>query len=668
MTINYQNLNYTNLYEAARISRGICLDVLKLSKSGHIGLPLGCAEIGAFLFGAGLIYNTDNPLWINRDRFVLSAGHGSLFLYSWLYLSGYNITLNDLKNFRQINSKTPGHPEFNPNIGIESTTGPLGQGIGNAVGMAISSKRAIEKLNNTIINNNIICLFGDGCVQEGVSLESFSLASHLGLDNLIFIYDYNNVTLDGYLPQAQNENTKLKFQSMGYDVFEINGHNIEELSLVYTQCKNLKNSKPKLIIAKTIIGKGIKELEGNYKAHGEFGLKYIDKAKKELGFNDNSFYVSDNIKNFFNDHKKNLTKIYTKWVNNFTQWKLNNKNKVLFLNKDIVNYQNMVQEIPSFDENEHIATRNAGKIILNYIHLNNNTIIGGAADLSSSTKTYLDNASNLTKNNFKGSNIFFGVREHAMAAISNGISFYGLFHPFCSTFLVFSDYMRPAIRLSALSNISVIYIFTHDSIGVGEDGPTHQPVETMSSLRLIPNLDVIRPADAEETVGAFLKAYSNINNPTALILSRQNLPIIKNINFLTKRNGVFKGAYIVKKETKLLDLIIISTGSEVSLVIESVNELDLNISSAIRIVSMPSFEVFDKQNKQYQEHILPSECDKRISVEAGVTSLWHKYVGNKGIMIGVNQFGKSGPIKSVFNEFGISKQNIIENIKKYIKI
>lgn len=663
---NKNELNIHILELAAKEARGLAMDAVAACNSGHLGLPLGCAEIGAVLFGHILKFNPDDPKWLNRDRFVLSAGHGSMFLYAWLHLSGYPLSLQDLKDFRKTYSKTPGHPESIETLGVECTTGPLGQGVGNSVGMAIAAKMAEAHFNTAdqkIFDHNIVCLCGDGDMQEGVSSEACALAGRQGLDNLILIYDSNDVTLDADASKTQLENTLERFDAYGFDVQMIDGHNMYQFLEVFDSAKRKKDGKPKLIIAKTLIGQGIPEVAGSSKAHGEAGAKFVPNARKELGLPEERFYVSQEVKNYFAQWKEKQIANYQEWQKLFNSWKSNNPElaKKLEAGVKLEVPKDLLEKIPEFPKDAKLATRASGGKALNAIAQVMPLVISGSADLHGSTKNYIDKGGDFDRDCRTGRNIYFGIREHAMGAIVNGFGYYGIFRASGATFLTFSDYMRPSIRLAALSELPVFFIFTHDSVGVGEDGPTHQPIEQINSLRLIPNLDVIRPGDAEETAGAFVAALQRIEGPTALILSRQDLPILSEIPVQERRQGALQGGYIAKKESGKLETIIIATGSELHLALAAAKEL----GEGIRVVSMPCTERFERQTTEYKETILPPSCRKRVAIEAGTTELWHQYVGLEGKVIGINQFGLSGPGSEVLKELGITTHSLINAIKSF---
>ena len=652
-----------SLQNAANDACGLALDAIASANSGHLGMPLGCSKIGAALFGKLLRLNPQKPTWINRDRFVLSAGHGSMFLYAWLHFSGYDISLEDIKNFRKTGSKTAGHPEFNQNIEIECTTGPLGQGVANAVGMAVSCKKLAAIFNTDdqkIIDNNIVCLCGDGCLQEGVAIEACSIAGHWKLDNLIIILDANDVTLDGNLSKSQSENVAKKYEAMGFEVFEANGNDILNFITTYNSAKFSKKNCPKLLITKTVIGRGIPDVEGTNKAHGAYGTKFLQETKKALGLPDKEFYVSTTTKEFFKNRQHAWQDEFKKWEKTFLRWE--EKNPDLAKQLDEIETHKYIEynKIPT-SEKEKISTRAASGEILNIISDENKFIVSGSADLFSSNCNYIKDCGDFSDKNPLGRNLFFGIREHAMAAISNGISYDGKFLPVCATFLAFSDYMRGAIRVAALAKIRTIFILTHDSIAVGEDGPTHQPVEIVSSLRCVPNLDVVRPATYEETVGAWELAIENHNRPTALILSRQDLPKIDEIPAKTQREGTLKGAYIALHEKGKLEAIIIASGSELHIAINVANVLH-----GVRVVSMPCMEAFDRQLDSYKNSVLPPFCKKRISIEAGIAQPWYKHIGSDGIAVSVENFGFSGQPKDLMDHFGITEKNLQNIVTKML--
>jgi transketolase len=658
------SLNIEILSRAATQARGLCMDAVQASQSGHLGLPLGCAEMGAVLYGYALKHNPDKPRWIGRDFFVLSAGHGSMFLYAWLHLSGYDLPMSEIKRFRQLHSKTPGHPEFGETPGVECTTGPLGQGVGNATGIAVAMKMAAARFNtdeHRIFDQHVICLAGDGCMQEGVASEASAFAGHFGLDNLILIYDSNSVTLDAAAKVTQSEDTGARFKAYGFDVQEIDGHDMQQFLDSLNIAKERNNGKPQFIIAHTLIGKGIPEVAGTHKAHGEAGAKYVDAARKALGLPDEHYFVSQEVRDYFAGHKKKLLADYDCWEKIYDDWRSKNPDKAKMLDDGIERKVpgDLLSKIPEFPKDAKLATRKAGSEALQPIAQAVPLLMSGSADLHGSTLNYIKDGEDFTRNNPKGRNIHFGIREHGMCAILNGISYHGLFRASGATFLVFTDYCRASIRLSALARLPNIYIFTHDSIGVGEDGPTHEPVETVSSVRLIPHIDVIRPADPEETAGAFAAAVQRTDGPTLLALTRQVVPILNDVDVKARRGGVARGGYIAKEEKGKLDLIIMSCGSELQHALAAAKAL----GDGVRVVSMPCFERFRRESEKYREEVLPKSCRRRVAIEAGVPEIWYEYVGLDGKVIGLHEFGLSAPGAEVMKERGIDAEHVIEAAK-----
>ena len=654
------------LSQAANQARGLAMDAVHACQSGHLGLPLGAAEIGAVLYGHALQHNPDRPRWINRDRFVLSAGHGSMFLYAWLHLSGYEVSLDDLKAFRKLHSKTPGHPEFRETPGVEATTGPLGQGIGNAVGMAVSAKMAEAHFNtpeHTIFDHHVIALAGDGCMQEGVALEAVAFAGHQGLDNLILIYDANEVTLDAMADKTQSDNTAMRFKSLKWDVQTIDGHDLAAILKAVNKAKRAKSGRPQLIIAKTIIGKGIAEVQGTAKGHGEGGAKFIDGAKATLGLPvDQHFFVSEEVRAYFASHKARLIRQCNRWHKTYRAWRDANPAKAQLLETAGLasDAATLLAAMPAFPADSKLATRAAGKAVLQPLAAKLPLLIGGSADLYGSTLNHIADSPDFEPASRSGRNIRFGIREHAMAAIANGVAYDGLFRPSIATFLVFADYSRPSMRLAALAKLPVVYIYTHDSIGVGEDGPTHQPIETVSALRLIPGLDVIRPADPEETAGAFAAALSRTDGPTLLALTRQVLPTLNDLPVATRREGALQGAYIARREEGALTTILLASGSELQLALAAAQQL----GAGVRVVSVPSIERFSRQPREVREAILPSSIRRRVSIEAGVTGVWAGLVGLDGKAIGIDRFGLSAPGGTVFKELGVTVEAVVQAVRE----
>ncbi len=657
------SLNVSALEMAARDARGLAMDAVAKCKSGHLGLPLGATEIGAVLYGHALSINPDEPRWLNRDRFILSAGHGSMFLYSWLHLSGFALSLDEVKNFRQLNSITPGHPEFHETPGVEATTGPLGQGVSNGVGYAISSKMCEARFNtpeHKIFNHHVVVLAGDGCLQEGVAQEASALAAHLELDNLILFYDSNNVTLDAMAPVTQSEDTAGRYKAYGWDVQEIDGNDLNEVFHAFEKAKAASSGKPQFIIAKTLIGKGIPEVSGTNKAHGEAGVKFVTEARKALGLPEETFFVDPDTRSYFAKHKEQLKAEYAKWEETYKAWRKGNSDLASELDAAVSGkVSDLLKVIPEFDPEASIATRKAGSDVLQPIAQAMPLLISGSADLHGSTLNYIKDGGDFNAKNREGRNLHFGIREHAMCGLMNGIAYDGIFRPSGATFLVFSDYGRPSIRIAALSHLPVVYIFTHDSVGVGEDGPTHEPVETVAALRAIPGLDVIRPGDPEETAGAFAAAFEKTDGPTMLVLSRQNLPTLKEISVEDRRQGAFKGGYIAKKESGKLEAILLATGSELQHAMKAAEEL----GAGTRVVSLPCFERFERQSAEYKESVLPKAVRKRVSIEAGISDPWFRYVGLDGKTVSIDRFGLSAPGGKVMEILGMTSAKVVEAVK-----
>lgn len=658
-------MNTKALTTAANEARGLAMDAIHACNSGHLGLPLGCAEIGAVLFGESLNFNPDAPRWLNRDRFILSAGHGSMFIYSWLHISGYAVSKEDVAAFRKLHSITPGHPEYHETPGVEATTGPLGQGIANAVGFALSGKRAAAIYNtseHTIFDQNVIALHGDGCLQEGVAKEAIAFAGHNGLDNLVLIYDSNDVTLDAMAELTQSENAKQYFESQGWDAVEIDGNDLLAIEKALQVAKANKNKKPKVIIAKTLIGKGIPEVAGSAAAHGEGGAKFVDEARVALGLPaDEKFFVSEDTKSFFAERKAAQVKKFEAWQATYDAWEKANPELAEQLTEGVAlsTPTDLSSKIATFVADYSGATRAAGAQVINDVAKAMPQFLTGSADLFGSTKNYLTGEGDFSATNPSGRNIWFGIREHAMGAICNGIAYDGIFRASGATFCVFADYVRPAIRLAALSNLPTTFIFTHDSVGVGEDGPTHQPVETVSGLRVIPGLDVIRPGDAEEVAGAYIAAMMRTDGPSALILTRQGIPALTEVSVEERRDGVLRGGYVAVKEKGTLTTILIGTGSELQHCVEAAKQL----GDGVRVVSMPCVERFERQAAEYKESILPKACTKRIAIEAGVTDIWWKYVGTEGKVLGIDRFGISAPGDVVMKELGMTAGDVVAAAK-----
>ncbi|MCK8824088.1 transketolase [Fuchsiella alkaliacetigena] len=651
------------LKEVANIARGLSADGVEAAKSGHPGLPLGCAEIGAVLYGEVMKHNPEDVEWPNRDRFVLSAGHGSMFLYSYLHLSGYDLSLADLKDFRQLGSKTPGHPEYEDTPGVETTTGPLGQGFANAVGMALAEEVLAEKYNTDnidIVDHYTYTLLGDGCMMEGITAEAASLAGHLGLGKLITIYDDNEISIAGSTDLTFTEDVAAKFKACDWQVIEdVDGHNIAELRTAIKEAQE-NSEQPSLIMAKTHIGYGAPNKQDSSSAHGApLGEDEIAGMKEELGLPKQKFYVSEAVREFFAKRKEELKEEYQAWQKKFAKW--SEANPELKADWDRALNLELPSDLKELIEDIEIetptATRDSSGAALRTIAEEVPYLIGGSADLAPSNRSYLDKYDEIQKDNYAGRNLRFGVREQAMAAVCNGLSLYGGLRPYCATFLVFSDYMRSSMRMSALMEQPVVYILTHDSIFVGEDGPTHQPVEHVESLRLIPNLKVIRPADDEETKAAWWEAMKRTEGPTALVLTRQGVPHIEK-----ETVAVDKGGYVVTEDDQE-EVTLMASGSEVSLAVE-VAELLRDKGKAVRVLSIPDKEEFLAQDQEYIEQSLGSKDALRVAMEAGVGSGWYQLLGTKSHLVSLESFGASGPGEEVGKSFGFEAEEIAEDVLK----
>lgn len=646
--------------------RMLGVDMVNEANSGHPGIVLGAAPMAYTLFSKHLMYNPQAPKWFNRDRFVLSAGHGSALLYSLLHLAGYNLTLEDLKGFRQWGSITPGHPEYKHTEGVELTSGPLGQGMAMGAGIAVAERYLsglINKKDFTLVDHYTYVLCGDGDLQEGVTQESMSLAGHMGLDKLIVLFDSNDIQLDGPVADANSEDTQKKYESMNWHYLLVkDGEDINAINNAIQQAKDNKE-QPTIIEIKTIIGFGSPDA-GSSKTHGApIGAEKTVLTRKTFQYDHQPFEVPSEVYDDFNQKNK------TKGLAKFKEWNaLLDKYKVAYpkeheLLESIINDTFEVDFDEVFNQYEKkasIATRASSGQLLDKLQEANPLMIGGSADLSSSTKVKGING-NFTKENPSGRNINFGVREHAMAAMVNGITLSGL-RGFSGGFFIFSDYMKPSMRLAALMGIPSIFVFTHDSVAVGEDGPTHEPVEQLAGLRAMPNMNVIRPADVNEVMGAWKVALTSKDTPTSIILTRQDVRTLENASI----DHTAKGGYIISQEANQLDAIIIASGSEVSLAID-VQESLLKDNIDVRVVSLPSFELFDQQDEKYRNSVLPSTNDKRIAIEMGATLGWHKYTGLGGLNITIDTFGASAKGEEVIEKFGFNVSEVSEQIKQYLK-
>lgn len=653
------------LKKIADTIRILSMDAVQKANSGHPGLPMGCAEIGAYLWGCVLKYNPKNPKWLNRDRFILSAGHGSMWLYSLLHLSGYPLTLDDIQHFRQLHSKTPGHPESLDTEGVETTTGPLGQGLGNAVGQALGMKLLAKKFNtdnHQVFNNKIWCLISDGCIMEGATAEVSSLAGHLKLDNLIVIYDSNHISLDGPLSDACSEDTKARYRAYGWEVFEVDGNDLDSIHEVFSKVQE-NQERPRIIVATTIIGKGSPHKEGSHKAHGSpLGPDEVKATKEALGLPLEPFYIPQAVIDFFQKKLQQDADLEKQWDGVFDAWA--KENPPLLKEFETMLHQRLPDDletkIDSVQIKSPIAGRKASQEVSNFLADLLPQLYGGSADLSESDMTMLKQFPLVVPGVFKGRNIKFGVREFGMATIATGLAQTGMILPFIGTFLTFSDYMRNAIRMCALMKEHVIYHFTHDSIFLGEDGPTHQPVEHYAALRAIPNLQFIRPGDANEVKMAWIAAL-RYKGPTAFSLTRQNLPELEHTK-VPYSEGMGRGAYILKREASSPpDFMLVATGSELSLAMDVCTSLE-KLGKSVRVISMPCWEIYERQPQDYKNSVFGGNLGRRVSIEAGIDQGWHKYIGLDGIAICMEGFGASAPYQDLAKEFGFTVDSILERI------
>ena len=652
--------------------RFLSADGVQKANSGHPGMPMGMAAAAYVLWTKQMKHNPNNPKWLNRDRFVLSAGHGSMLLYSMLHLTGYDMSLDELKNFRQWGSKTPGHPEYAPNLGIEVTTGPLGQGIANAVGMAIAEKYLQTQFNIDgfpIVDYKIYAIAGDGCLQEGVSAEASSLAGHLGLNNLIVIYDDNHITIDGSTDISFTEDVAKRYKAYGWNVIVVDGdgNDVEAIEKAIKKAKKEK-TRPTIIKLRSHIAFGSPNKQDTAGAHGSpLGDDEIKLMKQNFGWDgEKTFHIPGEVKEHMAVTAKKGAGAEKSWSRKFEQYakthpELAQKFTDAAQGKLPINIDDF---LPSFEPGSSVATRMASGTVLNALMPKLPLILAGSADLTPSNNTWFDGAENFTKDNRRGRYLRYGVREHAMGAIINGISVSGLTRAYGGTFLVFSDYMRGAVRVAALSGYPSIFVFTHDSIGLGEDGPTHQPVEHFAALRAIPNLLVFRPADANETVQAWKYILENKDAPAALLLTRQGLPVLDGDKFPSAEN-LSKGAYVLVAADNP-DVLLLATGSEVSIALDAAEKLAAD-GIAAQVVSMPCWELFEKQDSAYKDSVIPPSVKARVAIEAGIELGWHKWLGDKGRFVGMSSFGASAPAKVCFEKFGITVQNVVDTAKNIIE-
>ena len=644
--------------DLANCIRFLSIDAVQKANSGHPGMPMGMADVATVLFKNFLRFNPKNPDWLNRDRFVLSAGHGSMLLYSLLYLTGYkSISINNIKKFRQLNSICAGHPEYHPKTGIETTTGPLGQGISNAVGFAIAEEILKNKLGKDLINHKTYVLAGDGCLMEGISHEAMSLAGHLKLKNLVMLFDNNSISIDGPTNLAVSDNFKKRFEGYGWDYISINGHNEKEIFKALKKVQKAK--KPTVISCKTKIGYGSPNKSGKASSHGSpLGVDEIKLVRKALNWKTKPFDIPNKILNEWRKIGQRGETLEKKWNKEL-------KRKKIKFNQSLKNNFTTVlkkEKENAIKEPKSLATRKCSEMTLNALTKQKNNLIGGSADLAGSNNTKTKNHKIIKPGDFTGDYIHYGVREHAMSGVMNGIALHSNLIPYGGTFLIFSDYCKPSIRLSALMKKRVIYVMTHDSIGLGEDGPTHQPIEQLSGLRAIPNLNVFRPADRIETIECWEHALKSSKTPSVLSLTRQNLnPVRKTY---PNKNLCSLGAYEVLRTNKKINLTILASGSEVNLALEVSHKLAKDKIYS-KVISMPCMELFELQSKSYKNKIL-EETKFKISIEAGSSDCWKKYVGDNGIAFGIDEFGKSAPYKDIYKYFGLESTNIKNITKKLL--
>ena len=654
------------LKELSSAIRFLSIDAVQKANSGHPGMPMGMADVATVLYKYYLKFNPKNPDWLNRDRFILSAGHGSMLLYSLLYLTGYKkVQIEDIKNFRQLDSICAGHPEYQKSSGIETTTGPLGQGLANSVGMAIGQEVLRKKFGSDIINNKTYVIASDGDLMEGISHEAMSLAGHLNLKNLIVFFDNNKISIDGSTSLSVSDNYKKRFESYGWSFQEINGHNYKQIFNAIKKAN--KSKKPTIISCKTIIGFGSPNKSGKASSHGApLGDDEIKLVRKKLNWKHDPFQIPIELLNSWREIGNKGEKIEDEWNSALKKknTKIKDEYKRLLKGELPISLDKIVgdEKLKYFQSKPKMATRQCSSSVINSISNDVPELIGGSADLSGSNNTKTDKAKVITSKNFKGNYIHYGVREHAMAGVMNGLALYGGIIPFGGTFLIFSDYLKPSLRLSAIMNLRVIYIFSHDSIGLGEDGPTHQPIEQLEHLRAIPNLNVFRPADINETLECWEIALKSKNNPSAIVLSRQKLPYVS--EHKSGENVCSKGGYILKETSENAEVSILASGSEVEIALEAQEKLKaININS--KVISIPCHDIFQKQTESYKDAVFGKNTFK-ISIEASTTSGWKSTVGKDGVSLGLTTFGRSAPYKDIYKLFNLTSDEIVKIAKSKV--
>ncbi len=658
-----------DLQRAANVIRGLAMDGVEQAKSGHPGMPMGMADVAAVLFLRHLRHCPAHPEWPDRDRFVLSAGHGSMLLYSVLHLAGYGVTLDDLKAFRQWNSRTPGHPEAGHTPGVETTTGPLGQGCGNAVGMALAERMLAARFNAPefpLTDHRTYVIASDGDLMEGVSHEAFALAGHLGLHRLIVFYDDNGITIEGRTALAYSDDVRRRFEGYHWHVLEIDGHDFEQIDGAITAAR-AETDRPTLIITHTHIAHGAPTAHDTAKAHGEpLGAEEVRAAKRALGLpEDQTFFVPDDVRLMFARRAREMDALYRAWDALRARYEAAHPDKAQCWRDHLAGTlpADLERALPSFPADKPVATRIASSKTLQHLAQAIPMLVGGSADLAPSTKTLIEGAPSVARGAFEGRNLHFGIREHGMAAILNGMALHGGFRVYGSTFFVFSDYCRPSVRLSAIMGVPVIYVFTHDSVYVGEDGPTHEPVEHLASFRAMPNVTIIRPADATETAAAWVAALRNTRGPTLLLLTRQNLPVLDR-NRYPRAAELAKGAYTLWQSAPGTPrLVVLASGSEVSLALDAAQRLPPQ--PVIRVVSMPSWELFARQPAAYRKDVIPPESLK-LAIEAGTSFGWERHVGTEGRVLAIDRFGASAPYQTIAKHFGFTPERVAETIREML--